>query len=139
MLFVFNGFCRLVFRLPKRRFCLETKIGPECQYCNDLHDDKRECSRVDQFSYSYESRFSLEFSGLLRRSVFSRHKRTNPLGPSASSVVKNCPLSTVFKPALEHSLDNFWSSGSCSNCCSYSCNKFHRRCSSVPGSAKEVR
>ena len=29
-----------------------------------------------------------------------------------SSVTKYCPLSTVFKPALEHSLDNFWSSDS---------------------------
>ena len=108
MLLVFHGFCPFVyvpFQLhsqvePKRRFCLESEIGPEHQYCNDLH---------------------------------SLHKCTIPLGPS--SVMKYCPLSTVFKPALEHSLDNFCLSDSCSNCCSYSFNKFHRRCSSVRGSA----
>ena len=36
-------------------------------------------------------------------------------GPSSvPSEMKNWPLSTVFKPASEHSLDNFWSSISCS-------------------------
>ena len=75
------------------------------------------------------------FLGSLRDGVYSRHKCTVPLGPSASGVMKYCPLSTVFKPALDHSVDNFWMSDSCSNCCSYSCNRFPRRCSSVWGSA----
>ena len=56
--------------------------------------------------------------------MYSLHKCTIPLGP-ASSVMKYCPLSIVFKPASEQSLDS----------CSYSCNRFHRRCSSVRGSA----
>ena len=40
--------------------------------------------------------------GSLRGIVYSLHKCTIPLGPSASSVMKYCPLSTVFKTALEH-------------------------------------
>ena len=47
---------------PKKRFCLETEIGPEFQYCDSLHDDKHEFSRLGQFSYSYESSLALEFS-----------------------------------------------------------------------------
>ena len=74
--------------------------------------------------------------GSFRGSVYSRHKCTIPLGASAvSSVMKYCPLSTVFKPASEHNLGNFWLSDSRSNFCSYSCNKFHRRCSLVRGPA----
>ena len=46
----------------KRRFCLETEIGPEFQYCNDLHDDKRERSRLGQFSVSYKSSLLLAMS-----------------------------------------------------------------------------
>ena len=76
--------------------------------------------------------------GSLPGIVYSRHKCTIPLAPSASSVMKYCPLTTVFKPTLEHSLENFWSSDSSSNCCSLSSNRFHRRCSSVRGSAVGV-
>ena len=42
-----------------------------------------------------------------RGSENSRHRC------SVSSVTKYCPFSTIFKPALEHSLDNFCSSDSC--------------------------
>ena len=106
---------------------LETEIGPEFQFCNDLHDDKHECPSAN---------FRIPTNPASRSSsrIVTRH-RIFSLGPSASSVMKYCPLSTVFKPGLEHSFDNFWSSDSCSNCCSCSCNKFHRRCSSVRGSA----
>ena len=41
---------------------LETEIEPEFQYCNDLHDDKRKCSRLGQLSYSYESSLLLDIS-----------------------------------------------------------------------------
>ena len=54
-----------------------------------------------------------------RGNVNSRHRFFTSSGPSSSSVMKNCPFSTIFKPASEHSLDNFWSLGSCSNLCSY--------------------
>ena len=51
--------------------------------------------------------------------VYSRHRFFISSGPSSSSgVMKNCPFSTIFKPASQHSLDIFWSSGSCSNLCS---------------------
>ena len=35
--------------------------------------------------------------------------------PPVSSVKKHCPISTIFEPASEQSLDNFWSSDNCSN------------------------
>ena len=38
--------------------------------------------------------------GSLRGGVYSLHKCTIPLGTSASSVMKYCPLWTVFKPTL---------------------------------------
>ena len=44
---------------PKRRFCL---VGSEFQHCNDLHDDKRERSRLGRISYSYESSLLLMIS-----------------------------------------------------------------------------
>ena len=33
-------------------FCLEPKIRPEIQYCNDLDGDKLLCPRLGRFSYS---------------------------------------------------------------------------------------
>ena len=79
--FVFNGFCRFVFRLfqlrsqfeRKTRFCLETETRREFQYCNDLHADKHECSRLGQFSYSYESSPSLEFPDRYEAGTFTAY------------------------------------------------------------------
>ena len=70
MLFVLPWFLSFRFRTfqfhsqfePKRRSCLETEMGPEFQYCKDLHDDKRERSRLGQFSYSYDSSLLLKIS-----------------------------------------------------------------------------
>ena len=69
MLFVFNGFCRLghvlfnsIHNSNPRRGSVLKQIGPEFQCCNDVHDDKHECSRLGQCSYSYESSLSLELS-----------------------------------------------------------------------------
>ena len=61
----------------------------------------------------------------LRGNVYSRHRFFISSGLSSlSSVMKNCPFSTIFKPASEHSLDNLWSSRNCSNLCSFSCSRF---------------
>ena len=96
---------RFLSRLRLRRFCLESEIGPEFQYCNDLHDNKRD-DQTGQISYSYESSPLLEIS--------DRYEAAHILcinlpfrSVLLSSVMKYRPLSTVFKPALEHSLDNF--------------------------------
>ena len=47
---------------PKKRFCLETEMGPELQLCIGLHDDKLWCPRLGQFSCSWESIFLNESS-----------------------------------------------------------------------------
>ena len=52
--------------------------------------------------------------------------------------MKNCRFSTIFKPASEHSLGNFWSSGSCSNLHSPSCSRFPCNYASVWGSAQAI-
>ena len=46
--------------------------------------------------------------------VHSRHKCCISCLSSVSSVKKYCPISTIFKPASEHSLDSFWSWDNCS-------------------------
>ena len=66
-----------------------------------------------------------------RSIVYSRHKCCILCPSSVSSEKKFCPVPTSFKPASEHSLDNFWSSDIFSNLRSWSCTKFHRYCSLV--------
>ena len=144
MLFVFNGFCRLVFVLFNsvhysnlRRFCLEPEIGPEFQFCNQRFSSRRTSIFKQDWAFFVFSRTQPLARVLvsLRGSVISLYECTIPFGPCVPSVMKYCLLSTVFKPALEHSLDNFWSSDGCSSCCSNFLSRFRRRCPSVRGSA----
>ena len=144
MLFVFNGFCRLVFVLFNsvhcsnlRRFCLEPEIGPEFQFCNQRFSSRRTSMFKQDWAIFVFSRTQPLARVLvsLRGSVISLYECTIPFGPCVPSVMKYCLLSTVFKPALEHSLYNFWSSDGCSNCCSNFWSRFRRRCPSVRGSA----
>ena len=93
------------------------------------------CSRLDRSSYSwesillYESPFHFEASCILYINVAPVVRL---LFQEKSSI---CPFSTCFKPASEHSLDNFWSSDNCSNFRSYSCTGFPCCCSLVEFSA----
>ena len=63
-----------------------------------------------------------------RGSAYSRHKDRIFGSYGDGRALKNCPTSTKFKPASEHNLDSFWSSGSLSNLCSKSCKRFPCRC-----------
>ena len=59
--------------------------------------------------------------------VFSEDWFLAPFGDGRAW--KNCPTSTKFKLASEHTLDNIWSSDSFSNFCSQPCNEFPCRSS----------
>ena len=70
MLFVFKGFCRLDNVLfnsihnsnPRGGPVLKQRSDLNFRTSNDLHGNKRKCSRLGQFSYSYESSLLLEIS-----------------------------------------------------------------------------
>ena len=61
--------------------------------------------------------------------VYSRLKCCIFWSFGTSRVLKSCPISTRFKPASEHNLDNVWSSDNCSIVRSYYCIRFPRCCS----------
>ena len=114
--------CRSQFE-SKIRFDLETKIEPELQYCVFRCDCKL-------LSKTGPNRTLLWIHPLIRVPSWSRgiensrHKGWFPTSLGDWRAKKKCPISTSVKPALEHSVDNFWSSGNFSNRCSYSCSKF---------------
>ena len=117
MFFVFHGFCRFVYVLfqfhlqfePMRRSVLKQK--------SDLNFNSVTNFMMTNVNVQDWGNFRIPTnpasrSSSLQGSVYSLHKCTIPFGASVLSVTKYCPLSTVFKPALEYSLDNFWSSDS---------------------------
>ena len=59
-----------------------------------------------------------QFSSSSRGSAYSRHKDLVFRSSDDGRTRKSCPTSTKFKPASEHNLESFWSSGSLSNLCS---------------------
>ena len=94
------------FSIP---FTIRTQeaVRPEFQYHNDLDGDKlyvQDWAIFVVLRIQPLARVLSSFRGI----VYSRHKWCICCPSSASSVMKNCTLSTVFKPASEHSLDNFW-------------------------------
>ena len=122
MLFIFNGFCRLGHVLFSSIHNSNPRSGSVLKQGLDLKFNTFTIFMVTNMYVQDWANFRIptiqplaRVQGSLQGSVYSLHKCTNPLGPSAvPSVMKYCPLSTVFKPASEHSLDNFWSSESCS-------------------------
>ena len=95
-------------------FRLETEIRSTFQYRNILDEDRPSHPRPGRFSYFRESTLLLgmlfHFEAMYALDVDSSYHLVLLLHQ-----VKNGPFSTIFKPASEHSLDNFWSSGTCSN------------------------
>ena len=116
---------------PRSGLVLKTEKEFELRYCIDHRDRKLLCLRLGRFSYSWESILSShESSFSFRGIVYSRHRCFICCPSSVSRVWKYCPVSTSFKPASEHNLDNFWSFDNGSNFRVYSCTKF-LRCSAL--------
>ena len=122
ILFIFNGFCRFGLVLFNSIDNANPRSGSVLKQRSDLNFNTFTIFMMTNMKIQDWANF---------------HIPTNPASRPSSRIVSRQRIfsTTVFKPASEHSLDNFWLSDSRSNCCSYSCNKFTRRCSSVRGSA----
>ena len=112
MLFVFNGFCRLGYVFFNTIQNSNPRSGSVLKQRSDLNFNSVTIFMMTNMNVQDWVNFRFlanpaSRSSSLRGSVYSLHKCTFPLGASASSVTKYCPLSTVFKPTLEDSLDNF--------------------------------
>ena len=115
-----------------RNCCLETEIRSWFRYRNVFDEDRLKHPRLGQFSFFWESTLLLGMIIQLEVMWYSRHRFFISFGPS-SSVMKKCPFS--LQTASQHSLDNFWSSGSCLNLCSLSRSKFPYNSALVWGTA----
>ena len=141
MLFVFNDFCRLVYVLFNSIHNSIPRDGTDLKQRSDLNFNTVTIFMMTNVNVQDWANFRIltnpasgSRSWIVTRHRFSQHKCAVPL--LLHQVWWNIVFFRQFsKQTLEHSLDNSWSSDSCSNWCSYSCNKFHRRCSSVRGSA----
>ena len=86
---------------PKKLFGLEIKIGSRFQYRNVLDEDRPSHPRRDRFSCFRESTLSLVMLLHFEENVYSRHRFFISSGPSSSSsVMKNCPFSTIKKTGV---------------------------------------
>ena len=117
MFFVFHGFCRFVYVLFQFHLQFEPMKRSVLKQRSDLNFNSVTTFKMTNVNVQDWVNFRIPAnpasrSSSLQGSENSLHKCTIPFGASVSSVTKYCSISSVFKPALEHSLDNFWSSDS---------------------------
>ena len=107
MLCVFNGFCRLGYVFFNSIHNSILRIGYVLRQRSDLNFKTVAIFMMTNMNVQDWPIFVFlriqplaRVLGSLRGGVYSLHKCTIPLGTSASSVMKYCPLLTVFKPTL---------------------------------------